>query len=108
MDNLSGVKVGDVLATDSYGRDVRLMPVIAVGKLHVTTAGGSKWAIKNGRLAGEHSGWSGKYAWIATDKDRMNAQIKQAKQKLERFDVTAENLELVLAFLADAKVREDV
>jgi hypothetical protein len=99
MDSLANVKVGDVLAADGYGKDVRLMKVVAVGKLHVTTEGGTKWRIETGKRAGDSSGWNSNYARIATDGDRLKVRIKKAQDALSKFQVTDVNVDDVMAFL---------
>ena len=104
-DTLADVKVGDALATDGYGKDVRLMKVIAVGKLHVTTEGGTKWRIETGKRAGDYSGFSSNYARVATDADRLKVRIKNAQDKLARLAVTEANLEAVVSFLDQHGVR---
>lgn len=108
MSGLQDAKVGDLLVVGSghlYGES--LVRVASVGKVHVTTTKGSKYAIKNGRAAGSAGAWRPDFASIATPADITRVRVRHAQEKLKSVVITPETLEAALQFIKLCTGKED-
>ncbi len=93
------LKVGDVIATDArFGTNVDLCTITKVTPTMYVTDG-YRFRHDLQVVAPDRFGpWSGR---IPTERDWIRARIMAAKERLRKFEVTAENIAAVEAMLQD-------
>jgi hypothetical protein len=107
---LEGVRVGDVLASDGYGRRIELHTVERLTATQVITAG-ARWQKMSGSRIGHDWGWYGhECARVATPADVKRHHVQdvadklgKAAEALGRVRVTEANVAAVERLLAECE-----